>query len=130
MSPAFVRLSESPIWEVQRAYFEIQGPRAWATGTVPHYVTCNPVMARAYAKVIVGFAADCARARGGTQASGPRTLYIVELGAGSGRLGWNLVRALRADLGDTFLLRSSAESRHFSGVPRRNARRRIRRDPL
>jgi len=103
-------------------------------------------MARAYAEVIVGFAADCARARGGTQASGPRTLYIVELGAGSGRLGWNLVRALRAavdaaaqgwrlvhvlaDLGDTFLLRSSAESRHFSGVPRRNARRRIRRDPL
>ncbi|HUQ04228.1 MAG TPA: SAM-dependent methyltransferase [Kofleriaceae bacterium] len=93
--PAFVRLSDSPIWDVQRAYFEQQGPRAWASGTVPHYVTCNPVMGRAFAEVLAGFASDCARARP-VAAAEPRTLHIVELGAGSGRLGWNIVRALRA----------------------------------
>ena len=90
---AFVRLSDSPIWDRQRAYFEAQGPRAWANGDVPHYVTCNPVMARAFAEVIAGFAADCARGREADVVD--RTLYVVELGAGSGRLGWNIVRALR-----------------------------------
>lgn len=90
----FVRLSDSPLWALQRAYFETQGPRAWASGTVPHYVTCNPYMGRAFAEVIAGFAADVAR----TSADAERTLYIVELGAGSGRLAWHIVRALQGAL--------------------------------
>jgi hypothetical protein len=47
-------------------------------------------MARALAEVIAGFAADCAHRQ-----PAPRTLHVVELGAGSARLGWNIVRALR-----------------------------------
>jgi hypothetical protein len=91
----FARLSERPVWPLQRAYFEAQGPRAWASGAVPHYVTSHPYLARAFAEVIAGFAADRARAR---PSSEPRPLYIVELGAGSGRLGYQIVRALRAAL--------------------------------
>lgn len=93
MSPSpseFVRMSESPLWDLQRAFFEAAGPRAWSTGTVPHYVTCNPFMARAFADVILGFLGD--RPAGGGRM---RTLYVVELGAGSGRLAWNIVRALQ-----------------------------------
>lgn len=87
-------LSASPLWQQQRAYFEAQGPAAWASGAVPHYVTCNPYLARAFAEVVVGFAADRARVGG----PGRRFLTIVELGAGAGRLGYNLVRALRGAL--------------------------------
>lgn len=89
----FVPMSRSRLWTEQRAYFEAQGPDAWATGAVPHQVTCSPAMGRALAEVIVGFAADRARASG---AGAPRTLHVIELGAGSGRLGFQVVRALRA----------------------------------
>lgn len=88
----FCSMSRSRIWSEQRAYFESQGPRAWSSGTVPHQVTCSPAMAAAFAEVIVGFATDRARAAGATD----RPLHVVELGAGSGRLGFQVIRALRA----------------------------------
>ena len=93
-SSPFTALSASPLWQQQRAYFEAQGPSAWASGAVPHYVTSNPYLARAFAEVVVGFAADRARVHG----PGARQLTIVELGAGAGRLGYHLVRALRGAL--------------------------------
>lgn len=80
------RLSQNPIWAAQRAYFAAQGPEAWSGGAVPHYVTSNPYLAAAYADVIAGFARD----RGASD----RPLYIVELGAGCGRLAYALVQAL------------------------------------
>lgn len=94
--PTFVPLSASALWQRQRAYFEAQGPRAWSTGAVPHYVTSNPEMARALAEVAIGFATD--RARGLAPPDGLRPLYLLELGAGAGRLGFHLTRVLAASV--------------------------------
>lgn len=90
-APTWVPLSESQLWATQRAYFEAQGPRAWASGAVPSYVTNHTYLARAYAEVIAGFAVSGA---GAPEALRP--LYLVELGAGAGRLGHGIVRALRS----------------------------------
>src|SRR4051812_30311845 len=73
------RLSRSILWRLQRRYFDEAGVSAWSTTTVPHYVTCNPVLAHAYAAVIFGWLRDL-RA-GALDPDEPVT--IVELGAGS-----------------------------------------------
>ncbi|OBZ07746.1 SAM-dependent methyltransferase [Bacillus sp. FJAT-26390] len=83
------RFSEAPIWELQRAYFEEQGIEAWQNEEVPQYITNNPVIATAYAEIIFGFLQD--RARLGN-AGEPVT--ILELGAGSGRLAYYVLKAL------------------------------------
>lgn len=84
---AATRLADSPLWRLQRAWFERAGIDAWRSGTVPHYVTCNPRLASAYAAVLLGFLRDSA-------AAGEEPATIVELGAGSGRFGFLLVKAL------------------------------------
>jgi tetratricopeptide (TPR) repeat protein len=87
------RLSESHVWRAQRRYFDEQGVVAWSSGVVPDYVTSNPFIADAYARVALAFARD-ARARGWL-APGER-LTVVELGAGSGRFGFHLLRRAEA----------------------------------
>ncbi|BFT71829.1 SAM-dependent methyltransferase [Paenibacillus sp. P36] len=85
------RFSESPIWELQRAYYEEMGISAWQNNEVPEYITSNPVMASSYAEIIFGFLQD--RAKLGSL-SDPVT--IVELGAGSGRLAFHVLKELCA----------------------------------
>lgn len=87
------RLSRSVLWRLQRRFFERRGMAAWSDGIVPHHVTCNPYLARAYARVILGFVRDW---QGRLDPSQP--LYIVELGAGSGRLAFHLLPQLDAML--------------------------------
>src|SRR5471030_140571 len=86
-----MRLSESIIWRWQRRYFEDQGIAAWNQGTVPHHVSSSPHMADAYAHLVLGFLRDCAA--GQPDASQP--VYVVELGSGSGRLGYRMLLRLR-----------------------------------
>lgn len=83
------RLSQSLIWKIQRDYFLNNGMKAWQDDVVPHYISCNPYMARAYGQVIFGFLRDCEDAvRKGEFLFDPHEpIYIVELGAGTGRLG-------------------------------------------
>src|SRR3954468_17633866 len=83
------RLSRSVLWRLQGQFYERRGMAAWSEGIVPHHVTCNPYLARAYARVILGFVRDW---RDRLDRSQP--LYIVELGAGSGRLAFQLMRPL------------------------------------
>lgn len=83
------RLSRSVLWRLQRPFYERHGMAAWSEGIVPHHVTSSPYLARAYARVILGFVADW---RDRLDPSQP--LYIVELGAGSGRLAFHLLRQL------------------------------------
>lgn len=81
-----VRLSRSLVWRLQRTFFERAGIDAWRRGTVPHYVTSNPFIAEAYARVIAGYLRDW-------YAAGV-PVRVVELGAGSGRFAYHLLRAL------------------------------------
>ena len=81
-------LSQSRVWNLQRAYYERAGAEAFAE--VPHQIVDNPYVARAFARVVVGFLRDWAR--GGLDPSEP--LYVVELGAGAGRFAHGCVREL------------------------------------
>ena len=82
---------ESKLWELQRQYFAARGQQAWSAGEVPHPITSNPVVAAAYAEVLVAFRRDRLRRDPAEEA-----LWIVELGAGSGRFAHHLLQQLAA----------------------------------
>lgn len=88
------RLSRSMLWELQREFFARQGVEAWRQGTVPHYITSNPFIASAYAQVVLGFLRDC---QAGSPPLDPgQPVYIVELGAGSGRFSFHFLKKFLA----------------------------------
>lgn len=88
-----VRLSESALWALQRAFFARQDPGAWSRGRVPSYVTTNAFIARAAARVVGGFLDDAAAGRlGPVDEAAP--LHVLELGAGSGRFAYGVLRGL------------------------------------
>lgn len=98
-APEFVleadrRLSSSFLWQLQRDFFDRKGVDAWRHGAVPCYVTSNPFIARAYARVVFGFLRDC-RATQGTDfppLDPSRPVYVVELGAGPGLFAFHFLR--------------------------------------
>jgi tetratricopeptide (TPR) repeat protein len=83
-----VRLSDSPLWSLQRRFFEAGGIDSWRKGIVPHYITSNPGMAWAYARIVHGYLRDAAASGGGEG-----VYHIVELGSGSGRFAFHFLRA-------------------------------------
>jgi len=80
------RFSEAPIWDLQRAYYEEEGLKAWKNDQVPQYITSNPMIATAYAEMIFGLLQD--RAHKG-QIYEP--VVIVEIGAGAGRFAYHVL---------------------------------------
>jgi Tetratricopeptide repeat len=84
-------LSQSPVFPWLREFYATSGVTAWA-GTVPLYVTCNPDIAHSYAEVILRFIQDAASA-GHLDPAEP--VYVAELGAGTGKFGFHLVRRIR-----------------------------------
>lgn len=86
-------LSKSLLWRMHREYFERSGVEAWSQGEVPFSLTTGPILAQRYARVIEGFVADCLAGRlGAVDPSEP--LYIIELGAGSGRLAFMIMQLM------------------------------------
>lgn len=83
----YTRFADSSLWSLQREYFERQGMGAWAKAPVPQYVTSSPSMAHAYVTLVLGFWRDLKR-RG---FSSEQPLYIIELGAGSGRFAYQFL---------------------------------------
>jgi Putative S-adenosyl-L-methionine-dependent methyltransferase len=85
-------LSESPVWELQREWYEARATQAFAE--VPHQVVDNPFVSAAYARVVFGYLRD-------TAPDPDEPLYIVELGAGAGRFAHGFTRELEALLDAT-----------------------------
>lgn len=83
------RFSEAPIWNIQRQYYEEKGLSAWNNDQVPQYITSNPMIASAYAEMIFGLLQDRVN-----QGHGTEPVYIVELGAGAGRLAYHVLHEL------------------------------------
>ena len=77
------RLSESVLWQLQRDLYDSRGIQSWTRGNVPQTITTSPYIARAYARLVLGFLRDMA-----DQLDPAEPIYIVELGAGSGRFGY------------------------------------------
>mgnify|MGYP004139255315 CR=1 FL=1 len=68
---------------------------------MPHFITCNAFIGRAYAKALAGFLRDSVQPGAVTPLDPTQPLYVVGLGAGSGKFGFFMLRAL-----------------HVAGVPR------------
>ena len=87
------RLSQSQLWTLQRQFFEQEGIQAWNTGKVPHYVTSNPFIANAYGQIALAFLRDWLAAQPTTSSlDSSRPIYILELGAGSGRFAYHFLK--------------------------------------
>ncbi len=87
-----VPLSQSRLWALQKGWYERAGLEGWASGVIPHFATCNAFIAEAYARVVFGWLRDVVA--GGIDPSQP--VYIVELGAGSGRFAFLFLQRLQA----------------------------------
>lgn len=83
------RFSEAPIWNIQREYYEQEGLKAWNNDQVPQYITCNPMIAAAYAEMIFGFLQDRANKEPSSE-----PVHIVEIGAGAGRFAFHVLHEL------------------------------------
>jgi tetratricopeptide (TPR) repeat protein len=89
--PEPVSLSQTQLFPSLRDFYTGTGVAAWA-GIVPLHATSNPSLANSYAQVIVRFVQD-AVATGRVDPTEP--FYVLELGAGSGKFGFHLVKRLR-----------------------------------
>lgn len=92
------RLSQSLLWQLQRDFFQSEGMGAWNSGKVPHYATSNPFIAKAYGKVATGFLRDYL-----ADIEIGQPLYIVELGAGSGRFAYHFLKQFFESHGNSSL---------------------------
>ncbi len=83
------RLSQSMLWQRQRDQYDVQGIQAWSRGNVPQSITTSPYIARAYAAIVLGYLRDVA-----DQLDRSAPVYVLELGAGSGRFGYRFIKRL------------------------------------
>jgi hypothetical protein len=81
--------SQSLIWQLNHNYYEESGIDAWRNGTVPHHITSNSMVGKTYAELILGFLKDLS-----VQGCTEETIYLVELGAGHGRLAYHILQHL------------------------------------
>jgi|SRR5579864_7450867 len=80
-------LSDSMVWRLQRTFYVDQGIEAWSRSGVPQAVTTSPNIAQAYARIVQAYLADI---RPNLDLDKP--IYIVELGAGSGRFAYRFLK--------------------------------------
>jgi tetratricopeptide (TPR) repeat protein len=90
-----VHVSDSLIWRLQRDFYTKRALKAWTEDQVPNYITNNPFIAEIYAAVIAAFVKDC-QASGSAPLSPEKPLRILELGAGTGKFAYLLLRKLTA----------------------------------
>lgn len=88
------RLSQSALWDLQTAAYCQFGPQAWMGKGVPFYPTSNPYIARQYAQVVIGYLRDCLQENSPTPIDPSKTVYLLDLGAGSGRFGYLFLKSL------------------------------------
>ena len=86
---SFQAFSESHIWQINRDFYQQVGIEAWSKGMVPHHMTSNSMVGKTYAELILGLLTDVA-AKGGAKDK----VYILELGAGHGRLAFHILKHL------------------------------------
>jgi hypothetical protein len=89
------RLSESPIWALQRAFYEAQGRDAWKPKGVPFWMTSNAFFARAMARMVLAFLRDLVAGSGEDALHRAGPLNVLELAAGSGQFAFSFLRSLR-----------------------------------
>lgn len=84
------RFSESALWRMQREYFDQEGINAWVN-QVPFYITSNPFIAKCYAQIVIAFVRDWTKKH---PESKKHPFYIMELGTGSGRFSYYVIKTI------------------------------------
>lgn len=81
------RLSESILWRMQTEFYDHHGLDAWRKDIIPHVVTNNAFMAKAFARVVFGFLRDWQ-----SELDPSEPVYIIEPGAGPGRFAFHFLK--------------------------------------
>lgn len=82
--------SESLIWKLNRDFYQQSGITAWSDDIVPHHMTSNSKVGKTYAELIFAFLKDLA-----SKGKSKEVVYILELGAGHGRLAFHILKHLQ-----------------------------------
>jgi hypothetical protein len=85
-----VPLSRSILWELQRRFYLGRGPRAWAGGEVPSWITSNPLIGGFYAELVITWAIEGLHAQPKTVRN-RAPVVVLELGAGPGLLAYRFL---------------------------------------
>ncbi|MBT6983025.1 MAG: hypothetical protein HN956_01605, partial [Rhodospirillaceae bacterium] len=96
-----VRLSHSIIYDVLKDAYQRAGMDAWDSGEVPSHWSSNAFIARRYAAVIEGFARDVSALDQADNNPHPAQITILEVGSGSGRLAFLVIKHLLELLPET-----------------------------
>ncbi|CAN0410465.1 unnamed protein product, partial [Phaeothamnion confervicola] len=91
----FTRCSESHLWKLMMSFYDRKGVESWSQGIVPHFITCNAFIGRSYANVLYGYLRDLAAACEASALDPSEPFYIIELGAGSGKFSFFMLKALQ-----------------------------------
>mgnify|MGYP003584396426 CR=1 FL=1 len=83
-------ISQSGLWKIQQDYYRDLGVAAWDDKT-PYHLTNSQVFTDTYADLIVAYLQD-------HPPNLEQPLYLLELGSGTGRFAYQLVRDLRRKL--------------------------------
>lgn len=83
--------SESYIWKLNKDFYQESGVAAWSDNIVPHHMTSNSMVGKTYAQLILAVLKDLA-----AQGKVVEKVYILELGAGHGRLAFHVLQHLQA----------------------------------
>lgn len=86
--------SESLIWQFNRDFYQEKGISAWSDDIVPHHLTSNSSVGRTYASLIYGVLKDLGSMKN-------EIVYILDLGAGHGRLGFHILKHLQNLVSDS-----------------------------
>lgn len=81
--------AESLIWQINTDFYNQKGMTAWTEGIVPHEITNSSLAATTYAELIYAFLKDLE-----LNDKTKETVYILELGAGHGKLCYNVLKHL------------------------------------
>ncbi len=88
---SFKPFSESMLWQLSYDYYHDKGIEAWRSGEVPHHLTSNATIGRFYAAMIFSYLKDIHKVN-----DTDTPVYILELGAGHGRLAFHILKHLVA----------------------------------
>ena len=87
----YTQCSRSHLWKLMMSFYDRKGIESWSHGVVPHFITCNAFIGKCYAKVLHGYLKDAVNAN---FLNFDEPLYIVELGSGSGKFSFYMLKAL------------------------------------
>ncbi|KAH7463710.1 uncharacterized protein KRP23_12904 [Phytophthora ramorum] len=90
----FTPFARCHLWKLMMSFYDRQGVESWAQGIVPHFITSNTFIAKRYSNVLRAYFRDAMKPRSGSPVDPSQPFYIVELGAGSGKFSFYLLKAL------------------------------------